>query len=296
MERLTGSLAPGRGIGLTVIGMGVITLNDAVSKWLTQSYPVGEVLFVRGLFTVIPILILAWRAGGLHTLRVKSHRAQSLRGIFFVVGTFFFFYSLSFLPLAQVIAISFTNALFMTALAIPLLGERVGWRRWSAVGIGFLGVLVMIRPGGEAFRWVLLLPIINAAFDALTAIVTRRLCQTETTVATLWYTNWFVVGGALLTLPLGWHPVSPGDLALFLVAAVFGGVGNYLMVEAYRWAEVSLIAPFRYTALVWAVLYGFLFWGDVPDAWMAGGAVIVIGSGLYIAGRARRARAVSGAR
>src|SRR5690606_961857 len=175
------SSAPGKGIGLTVGGTAIITFNDAIMKWLSAFVPVGEALGIRAGFAIPFICTLAALTGGWRTLRVGRWRAQLLRGALVVAGSFFFFFSVKYLPLADVVAIGFAGPLFTTALAPFFLGERVGWRRWAAVLTGFAGVLLMVRPQAaitSEFGWIVLLPLCGACTGAVRDIVTRKLMAT----------------------------------------------------------------------------------------------------------------------
>ena len=273
---------PFKGIACMVGAGGFLTVSDAVVKWLTQSYPVGQILFMRGCFIFVTIGFLLWRFGGLRALRVRDLRGQFGRGILTVLATSLFVFSLKFLPLADAIVIGFVGPIFVTAMAPVFLGERVGWRRWSAVAVGFAGVLVMVRPTGDALRWAALLPAAGAFFGALRDIITRRISVTESSVTTLAFTTACVTVAGLATWPFGWTALAPQDLGLFAVTGIVLGVAQFLVIEAFRLGEAALVAPFKYSTVVWAILLGFLVWRDVPDAWVASGAVLVIGSGLFI--------------
>ena len=164
-----------KGILCMLAGSALLTGNDAVLKWLTADYPVGQVMFLRGIFVFLPVFFLVWRAGGRPVLRVSQRRGHLARAVLVVAGTFLFVSGLSFLPLADAIAITFAGPLFITALAPPLLGEHVGWRRWSAVLVGFVGVLIMVRPTGAAVQWAALLPLAASLTGALRDLLTRRM-------------------------------------------------------------------------------------------------------------------------
>jgi drug/metabolite transporter (DMT)-like permease len=271
-----------KGILCMVAGGALITVNDAILKWLSDTYPVGEVMFVRGIFVSIPIVFLVWRAGGIRSLVIFSWRGHLLRAALVVTGTTLFINGLFFLPLADAIAITFTGPIFVTALAPLLLGEHVGWRRWSAVLVGFCGVLIMVRPTGEAAQWAALFPLVASLTGALRDIVTRRLAFRERSVALLFYTTVAVVLAGLSTLPMGWQPIAAGDLGLFALTGILIGSAHFLMIEAFRFAEAAVVSPFKYFNLIVAVILGFVVWQQLPDAWTLGGAVFVIASGLYI--------------
>jgi len=271
-----------KGIACMVLGGAVITLNDAVMKMMTAGYPIGEILFIRGVFVIVPVALLAWRFGGVAQLKVRSTRAQAIRAALTVLSTFLFITSLRYLKLAEAVAIGFSGPLFLTALATPVLGERVGWRRWAAVGVGFAGVLAMTRPGGEAAQWAALLPLGAALASASRDMLTRRMSVTETSVSMLCVSAVAVTLCALATLPLGWRPPAPGDVGMLAGAALFLGLGQFLWIEAFRLGEAVVVAPFKYANLLWGVLFGFLIWAHLPDRWTTLGAFLVIGGGLYI--------------
>lgn len=276
-------------------GVALLTLNDAVLKSLTAHYPVGQLLFVRGLFVFVPIALLAWRGGGLVALRIRNFRGQLARATLTVASTFLFVTGLSVMPIADAVAIVIAGPLFVTAMAGPLLGEQVGWRRWGAVMLGLAGVLIMLRPTGDALRWVALFPLCGAFMGAMRDIVTRQLSASETSTSILCFTTGSVAFAGLCTLPLGWRPVALDDLALLALSGFLLGAAHYLLIETFRFAEAVLVAPFKFTNMIWAVLFGFVFWGELPDRWVMGGSSLVIASGLYILHRetvrARRDRA-----
>ena len=186
-------------------------------------------------------------------------------------------------------AISFTGPLFITAMAPYALGERVGWRRRGAVLAGFLGVLIMARPGGEALQWAVLLPLGAALCGGVRDLITRRIARSETTVAMLCVTTVVVMlaGLATGTLGLGARCVASTSGCSHR-AGCWSPAPTYLMIEAFRHAEAALVAPFKYTTMIWAVLFGYLFFGDLPDAWTLAGAAVVVLAGLYILHRETR--------
>jgi drug/metabolite transporter (DMT)-like permease len=271
-----------RGILLMVAGSAVLTLSDATTKWLTAGYPVGEIMSIRAFFTLIPILIFAWHAGGLHTLKITNIRMQSIRAACAVGSSFLFVAGLVHLPLADCIAIAFSGPLFVTALATPMLGEQVGWRRWSAVIVGFIGILIMLRPTGGAFQWYAILPLSAAACGAFRDIITRKVRMSASPVAVLAFMMAAVAVCGLFTLPFGWSTVSGQDTLLLILAGILVGTAQYLVIHAFYVAEASLIIPFKYLSLIWATLFGYVLWGDVPDSGIMLGAALVVGSGLYI--------------
>jgi drug/metabolite transporter (DMT)-like permease len=279
-----------RGVVCMLLGVILLVLNDALIKTLTLGYPVGQLLFLRGMFVIPWVLMLATRAGGLRALRVINVKGQAWRGACVIAGSFLFVSGLRHLPLADAVAISFTGPLFITAMAPYALGERVGWRRRGAVLAGFLGVLIMARPGGEALQWAVLLPLGAALCGGVRDLITRRIARSETTVSMLFVTTTVVMLAGLATVPLGWAPLDTADLWTFAASGVLVAGAHYLMIEAFRHGEAALVAPFKYSTMVWAVLFGYLFFGDLPDTWTLAGAAVVLLAGLYILHRETRRR------
>ncbi|WP_051244797.1 DMT family transporter [Thalassobaculum salexigens] len=279
----SGSSAPAKAILMMIAAAGILTVNDAIAKWLTERYPVGQVLAMRGGLVVMMVYGWAIVSGRGSVLRVKSWPLHLTRGGLMAVSTFLFVTSLWLLPIADAIAISFAGPIFATALAALILGEPVGWRRWSAVAVGFAGVVVMVRPTPEMFRIVALIPIVAAFVGALRDIATRQLgTGGESTLMVLIVSTSIVAFAGLLTLPFGWVVPTLPELGLFLITSVLVAVAQGLMIESLRLGEVGLVGPFKYTSLLWALVLGLVVWGDVPGTWTLAGAALVVVSGLYI--------------
>jgi drug/metabolite transporter (DMT)-like permease len=279
-----------RGIAAMIGSMGALSALDATAKWLTGGYPVTEVAFFRSLFAMLPISVLLIREGGLASLRTRRLGAHFLRAAIGVVTACLFFLAVWLLPLADATAIAFTGTLFVTGLSAVLLREQVGPRRWAAVAVGFLGAMVIVRPGVGVFEAGALYALGAAFCYALVALSTRWLTRTESTAALAFYYALF--GGliSLAGLPFGWVVPTWADLGLFVLLGLFGGVGSLLLAEAFRYAPVAVVVPFEYSALLWATIYGFVIWHELPDAWTLTGSAILIGSGLYILHREHRGR------
>ena len=282
MDALSRSLAPGRGIAFLLLGTAILTMNDTILKWLTVGYPTGQLLFMRGIFVIFPIALLVWRAGGFAAVGINSGKSHAVRAGFVVGSTFCFVTGLRYLPLADAIAITFAGPLFITALAAPVLGEAVGWRRWTAVLVGFVGVLVMTRPAGGAIQLAALWPLAATFFGALRDLTTRWISTSESSISLLCTSTAAVVVAGLLTAPFGWQPITPADLGLMAASGLLVGSAHFLMIECFRLTEAALLAPFKYSNMIWAIALGFAVWGDLPDAWTLTGAAFVVGSGLYI--------------
>ena len=206
------------GIGYMVVSMAIVAVQDATVKWLAGGYPVGEVIFFRAVFTMLPIAFFVWRAGGRPALRTRRPGAHGLRAGLMVCSMFLFVLALSLMPLADAVTLTFTGPMFVTALAPVLLGERVGWRRWLAVAVGFAGVVVVLRPGTGTLQLVVIVPVLAALASALRDVVTRRMGSGESLAAIMFYTTLAQLGASALTLPMGWAWVTVPDLGLFLVA------------------------------------------------------------------------------
>ena len=279
------SLAPGRGIACIVFGSALLTLNDAVMKLLADDYPVGEILCLRACAIFIPTIFLIWYLGGIRTMRIYNVQGQTIRAILGVCTASLFLFGLSYLPLADAIALTFSGPIFTVALAGLILRERVGWHRWTAVSIGFVGVLIMLQPGTDALRLAAFLPLSAAFFGAIRDIVTRSISVSESSIAVLFYSTLAVSIAGILTLPFGWRMLTAGDFVLVTIAGILQGFAHYLFIEAYRLAQAAIVVPYKYLQLIWAVLFGFLIWGEVPGKWIILGSVLVIASGIYNARR-----------
>lgn len=299
MPRAASETAPNalRGIGLLVAGCAFLIASDAVSKWLSQTYPVGQIISLRNVFVLIPIILVAWRTNSFAKLRVHSWAGQSLRALFHALAAALFVASVSLLPLADVHAIGFSGPIFIAALAPWLLGEHIGWRRWCAILVGFGGVLIMLRPTGASFQLIGLVPLAATLSASLRDIVTRRMSRTETSLSMLFFSSLAVIIVGLATLPIGWKPLTWTSLWLFALNGLVNGSAHFLIIESYRHAEAAVVSPFKYSTLIWATLFGYLLWGHLPDQWIVIGTLPVIGSGLYLLHRERiAARAASASR
>jgi drug/metabolite transporter (DMT)-like permease len=277
-----------RSLLLMALGILLITANDATTKHLVQSYPVGQVIALRQTATLLVLLPYVLLFSGWAQLRMVDVQGQLARGLLFIVGSALIVWSLAELPLATAITILFLSPVFMVLLSIPMLRERIGHHRWVAVLGGFAGVVIILHPGGMAFQWALLLPLAAAAVNALRDVLTRRMSRTESSISILFWSNIILMAGGFATLPMGWGTVDASAALWFIAAGVFNGTAHFCMIEALRCGEASLLAPIRYMALLWAAFFGWLFWGEAPDAWLWAGAIVVVGSSLYMISRERQ--------
>lgn len=300
--RRSGRMAAARGLGanpglgiLCATGSGFfIVCNDIFAKLATEAMPVGQFILLRG--GIASLLILGWLAATrqLGLLRTRNGGAMLLYALMMVGSTHCFLNALTTMPLGDATAITFAAPIFTTALAAMLLRETVGWRRWSAVGVGFVGVLVLLAPTGQGYPLlVALLPLTVALFVSVRDIVSRRLSVTDATVAILFYNTFAVTLSGFGAMPFeaAWYWPDGREILYAAAAAVLLAASQYLIVEAYRLAELSLIMPFRYSSLVFAAGAGFLVWSDVPQWNVALGAAIICLSGLFILHREKVKRA-----
>ena len=281
MTALASSSAPVRGIAYMVLGGVFMTVNNAMLKWVAD-YPPGETLVIRGVFTLLSIFVMVGVSGRYASLRINSFSAHAVRAGCMVVSTFCFIFALRFLPLGETVAITFAGPLFVTAMAPFVLGETVGWRRWAAVIVGFVGILFITRPTAEAFQLAALLPLTAAFLAALRDMVTRRMTISESSMAILLTTTLALMAAGLCTIPFGWRMPTLADAGVMAVSGVLVAAGHYYTIETFRHAATALVSPFKYLSIIWAVLIGLLVWGDVPDSWMMTGTLLVVASGLYI--------------
>lgn len=283
--------APIRGVVLMVCGAALITANDAVSKYLAETYPIGQVVCLRQAATLLLIAPYALLVTGAGALRVTDWTGQLTRGALFTASAGLMVTGLSLLPLATVTVIVFSSPIFVAVFSASLLGEKMSPSRWIAILAGFAGIIIALRPVDTSFEWALIIPLAAALANGLRDIVTRRLARTETSIAILLWSNIIVTVASLTTSIYGWEPVTAAAAAWFVVAGVFNASAHFLMIEALRLGAAAVIAPFRYTGLIFAVLIGLVIWHDIPDLWvLAGGLVIVAGGIVMMHGERRRKR------
>jgi drug/metabolite transporter (DMT)-like permease len=283
-------------------GTAAFSVNDLIIKFLSGDYALHQVVLIRSVVALAMIVgVLMPLAGGLHQVRTSRPGLHLLRGLLVVVANFFFFTALSVMPLAEAVAISFVAPLLITGMSVVFLGERVGPRRWSAVVLGLIGVVVVLQPGTEAFRPEALLVLGGAACYAAMQLMTRRMRLTESAATFAFYIQFaFLMTSGAVGLALGdgrlastddgavgfllrawvWPPTT--DLLLMVVLGVVSGIGGYLISNGYRLLEAGLAAPLEYAALPLAVVWGMLIFGDWPDGAGWTGIALILGSGLYM--------------
>ena len=271
-----------RGIVLMCGAVILFTISSTMVKGLGQGYPVSQIVFFRCLLAFLPLYFAIRRSGGWHVLRTKRPGAHAFRVIVGGFALFIGFYALTLMPLADYFAFTYAAPLFATMLSIPVLGERVGIRRWSAVAVGFVGVLIMLQPGVKTFAFAEMVAIAAAFTYALAIIAVRNLARTESSAATVFY---FTLVGLVLAgvlMPFEWRTPTLKEWALLLGIGLVSGAGQILMTDSYRLAPPAVVAPFDYTSMIWALIFGYALFGDFPDPVVLVGATVVIASGVYI--------------
>lgn len=278
-----------RGALFMAVSMAGFTINDAITKTASEAMNMGQVMFVRGVFATLFIGAVAWYRDALAIPRVALQPHVIVRVLGEVGGTVAFLVALAHLPLANVSAVLQALPLAVTMGAALVFDEPVGWRRWLAISAGFLGVLVIVRPGFEGFNVYALSALLCVAFCTVRDLATKRIPTEIPTLLVSTATAGAVAAIGLVLIPVmgGWSPLRATETGLLAGAALLLVFGYQFIILAMRTGDISFIAPFRYTALLWALALGFLVFGDVPDSAMIVGASLVVGSGLYALYRER---------
>src|SRR5262245_520789 len=271
-----------RGIAFALIAFSIFSCADAGVKWLTERYSVFQIIFVSNLFTLIPVALLIRHEGGIHNLRPRHPWLVGLRSILLAIDMVLVFYAFVELPLADAYSLIFAVPMVVTALSVPILGEHVGWRRWSAVIVGFIGVLIVLRPGIAELKLGHIAAISSALFFGMSLILVRRIGKDESSGTLI---LWMVIALLIVSAPVMpevYVPMPPLDLELMAVLGLLSGAGHLMLIRAFRLAPSAIVAPFHYSQMIWGVIFGLFLFGDIPDAWVISGSAVIIGSGLYI--------------
>lgn len=275
---------PLRGILMIMTAVAMFTMMDTMAKYLARFYPVPGIVWARYAFHLLFVVLILGPRMKLGLVRSKRPGLQIVRGMLLAASSMFYFSALKFMPMAEASSISFVAPMLATLLGVYLLHEKVEPARWVAVAAGFVGVLIIIRPGGGIFSWVAVLPLGTAASFASYQMLTRKLAGVDSPYTSLFYSG--VVGTVMLAAVLPFEWTTPKTLlhALMLPAIGFiGGLSHLILIRAYDQAAVSTLAPFSYTQLIWVILMGYLVFGDFPDHWSLVGIGVIMASGIYIA-------------
>ncbi len=278
-----------RSIALVLVTMLLFASYDAMSKYMTRYYPVTELLWVRYLIHVVFMLAVFGPKMRLGLIQTRQPVLQVVRALLLIAGNFFFMYGLRFIPLAEATAINFLAPLIVTALCVPMLGEKVETKNWIAVCLGFAGVLIIVRPGSAAFQLGAIFPLLSAWGYSFYQILTRKFKDSEHPLTMHFYTG---LVGLVLTM-LFWQPdwVMPTANHAFLMAlqGIIVGLGHYIMILAISRIGPATVAPFTYTQFIWVLLFSSLVFGEMPSVASLVGIAVIAGSGLYLAYRKKPA-------
>ncbi len=276
----------GFGIALMLIGTGVFVSMDALVKYLTlEGYPTIQILFFRSLFAFVPVAIFIAYNGGVSSLKTKRPFGHVLRALIGLSAMGVIFYSFKTLPISDVVAIMFAAPIFMTMLSVPMLKEKVGIRRWSAVVVGFIGVLIIVEPGASGIDVAVLIVVFGTVLYSLAMIMVRILSATEPSATIVFY---FTVAGTLVMtalLPFGWQDPVGSDWLMLIGVGLVGGTAQLIMTYAIRMAPISVLAPFEYSAMLWALGFDVVLFSLLPETNTLIGAGVVAATGLYIVHR-----------
>ncbi len=286
MPHFLRQLSPtGLGVAVMLFGMLLFALNDAMGKFLVSTYSLGQVIAVRSIAAVIILLPIVWKAGLTKLVNVERPGLQVARVFFSTAELFCFYFAVAALPLADVMTYWLAAPIYVAALSPFLLGEKVGWRRWTAVGIGFVGVLIALKPSSASLTSAAFFSILGSAAFAFMMLSGRQLRNTPDTVLAFWQIIGAGLAGivAILVTPSGWIPIQSGfDLSLLALLGIVAMTAHVLVNRALKLADAATVAPLQYTLLLWAVIFGWLIFGDVPQLSIVIGAALIVLSGLYI--------------
>lgn len=286
MPHFLRQLSPtGLGVAVMLFGMLLFALNDAMGKFLVSTYSLGQVIAVRSIAAVIILLPIVWKAGLTKLVNVERPGLQAARVFFSTAELFCFYFAVAALPLADVMTYWLAAPIYVAALSPFLLGEKVGWRRWTAIGIGFVGVLIALKPSSASLTSAAFFSILGSAAFAFMMLSGRQLRNTPDTVLAFWQIIGAGLAGvvAILVTPSGWIPIQSGfDLSLLALLGIVAMTAHVLVNRALKLADAATVAPLQYTLLLWAVIFGWLIFGDVPQLSIVIGAGLIVLSGLYI--------------
>jgi drug/metabolite transporter (DMT)-like permease len=278
-------------IVLVLTAMFTFALMDGMTKVLTRSLPIAQILWVRNIvFTGIAVAMLYRQRAGRSLLQLAhSERPllQSFRALLLVVESALFMVAFKLMPIADVHAVNAVAPLLVVALSVPMLGEKVGPRRWAAVLVGFVGVLLIIRPGFEKIEPPVLIVLLGASMWSLYQILVRLCARVDRPATTTLYTALVGLGASTLVGPAAWVWPDGNGWAMLGAIAIMGSLSHVALISALGMTQPALLQPYNYTLFVWAVVVGYLMFGDIPDRWTLAGAAIIIASGLYVWHRER---------
>ncbi|MEB2845050.1 EamA family transporter [Rhizobiales bacterium RZME27] len=277
------------GMGLMLVGMLMFALNDTMGKWLVSSYSLSQILFIRSTAAFVILAPAFWRHRG-QLLTSPKPGLQSARAILSTAEVASFYFVVGFMPLADAMTYWLAAPIYVAALSPILLKEKVGWRRWSAIAVGFLGVVIALQPGAASFGLPALLALAGSAAFAFMMISGRQLRDTPDIVLVFWQVVSAGVAG-LVFLPWQWSSIQSGfDLGMLCLLGVVASAAHLLVNRALKLADAATVVPLQYTLLLWAMLFGWIFFDDIPKPATLVGAALIVAAGLYIFFRENRLR------
>jgi drug/metabolite transporter (DMT)-like permease len=280
-----------RGAIFTMLAMLGFASMDTITKWMVADYPIGQMMWVRyGIFCLFAWFVVR-RRGLRAALRSNRPGLQLGRALLAVVESAVFVLAFRYLPLADTHAVAATSPLIVIALGVVFLGEKAGPARWAAVAAGFVGVLLIVRPGFRELDWPLLIPVVGAVLWGGYQILIRLCSRTDTPETTLVWSAFVAFGATTLVGPLQWRWPDATGWALLVAIALLGALAHYALIKALDYAEAGAVQPYSYTLLVFVTILGIIVFGDIPDHWTLAGAAVIVASGLYTWHHERRAAA-----
>src|SRR5947209_5827588 len=282
----TGRSAALAGIGFMLMAVFLFALNSAAGKWLVARYPIGEFMLIRSSFTLVFLSPFVWHVGRAAFVNAPKPGLQVLRVVLSSCEVAMFFWAVSYLPLADTTTFYLAGPIYVTALSVLLLREQVGWRRWTAVLVGFTGVVIALRPSSSSFTLPALIALSGSVTYALVMITTRMLRQTNDIML---MTTYFIgaLAFGLATAPFGWVTPSGYDFLCLAGVGISNIVAQFSVIRSLKLASASVVVPYQYTLIVWSVVFGWLMFAELPDGYTMVGAAIIVAAGLYIFWRER---------
>jgi drug/metabolite transporter (DMT)-like permease len=269
------------GIGLMVLGVSLFSINDGLGKWVLASYAVGQMLLIRGLTALLLLSPFLWREGAGSFAAMPRPGMQILRALLSAAEVTMFFVAVKYLPLADTMTFYLAGPIYVTALSALFLGERVGWRRWSAVLVGFIGVVITMRPSAAMFTGPALIAFLGSLAYAALLVTTRSLRGTSDMVLATMQIGAVVVFAAMAA-PLSWTPLERTDLLMLALMGLLSVCALLCVNRSLKLAPASVVVPYQYTMIIWGIFLGYVGFGEIPDAAMLIGAAIIVAAGLYI--------------
>ena len=268
-------------ISFMILGMFFLSINDVTVKWLSKEYPIWEIVFFRAISGIIISIGLVMRFG-IATLKTKKPIAHTIRALSAVACVVFYFFGLKFLLVSESSALAHTAPIIATVLAVPILGEKLGMRRFFAVIFGFTGVIIILQPGTDLFKIESLLPIISAVFMAFSYLSLRFIMKTDSSISIIFYYSFALLVTTIIFFPSDFIFPSLINLIPLFSLGIMGSLGHYFMSQAAKRADTAVITPFEYTAFLWAIILAYVFLGEIPNKTIIFGGILIVMSGIYI--------------